>query len=416
MDTSQQPWLKTPPRSALVIGAGVIGVTTAYALARRGMAVTLIDKAEGPGQGSSFANGAQLSYVYTEALASPALLRHMPALALGQDPAFRLKPALDLDYLNWLLAFLRNSTKARFRANTLAGLRLGLESRSAMAALLERHPLDFGHDVAGKLVVHEDPDAFAAASQMVDLKRENGAVQEVLSKSEAIKIEPALAARLDDFVGAIYTPQEELGDPHLFCNAMVSRLAQEHGVTLRFGACVSRFFHDSQSAGVELTTGERIEADQLVLCAGFGSRNFLRNFGLRGSLMPMKGYSFTAPFGDAAPKTSITDVKRKIVFCPLNGKLRVAGLAELGARDVQVDSKRLADLKRGAQESLPQAADFAAMNAGWAGIRPMTANSLPIIKRVSPCLAVNIGHGMLGWTYAMGSAERVSRLVMGDAE
>ena len=132
--------------------------------------------------------------------------------------------------------------------------------------------------------------------------------------------------------------------------------------------------------------------------------------------MPMKGYSFTAPMGDVAPKISITDVKRKIVFCPLNGKLRVAGLAELGARDVRVDSKRLADLKRGAQESLPQAADFAAMNEGWAGIRPMTANSLPIIKRVSPCLAVNIGHGMLGWTYAMGSAERVSQLVMGDVE
>ena len=416
MNETQKLRIKAEPRSAVVIGAGVIGVTTAYALARRGIAVTLIDKAEGAGQGSSFANGAQLSYAYTEALANPALLRHLPTLALGQDPAFRLKPALDLDYLVWLLAFLRNSTKARFRANTLAGLCLGLESRLAMQALLERHPLDFGHQAAGKLAVYEDPAAFAAAGQMVHLKRENGAVQEILGKSEAIKAEPALAARPDDFAGAIFTTQEELGDPYLFCNAMIALLAQDYGVTVRLGVSVARLLHDSRPAGVELTTGERIEADQLVLCAGFGSRAFLRDYGLRGSLMPMKGYSFTAPLGDAAPKTSITDVKRKIVFCPLNGTLRVAGLAELGARDVQVDSKRLADLKRGAQDSLPQAADFAAMNAGWAGLRPMTANSLPIIKRVSPGLAVNIGHGMLGWTYAMGSAERVSRLVMGDAE
>jgi len=135
MNETQKLRIKAEPRSAVVIGAGVIGVTTAYALARRGIAVTLIDKAEGAGQGSSFANGAQLSYAYTEALANPALLRHLPTLALGQDPAFRLKPALDLDYLVWLLAFLRNSTKARFRANTLAGLRLGLESRLAIRRL-----------------------------------------------------------------------------------------------------------------------------------------------------------------------------------------------------------------------------------------------------------------------------------------
>jgi D-amino-acid dehydrogenase len=174
--------------------------------------------------------------------------------------------------------------------------------------------------------------------------------------------------------------------------------------------------HDDRSARAELSTGEHIEADQIVLCAGFGSRAFLKDYGLRGTLMPMKGYSLTAPMGDAAPKISITDVTRKIVFCPLNGKMRVAGLAELGTQDISIDRKRLVDLTRSAQGSLPKAADFTTMNEGWAGIRPMTANSLPIIKRVRPCLAVNIGHGMLGWTYAMGSAERVSQLVMGDVE
>jgi D-amino-acid dehydrogenase len=127
--------------------------------------------------------------------------------------------------------------------------------------------------------------------------------------------------------------------------------------------------------------------------------------------MPMKGYSFTAASGQASPKMSITDVSRKVVFCPLNGAMRVAGLAELGTRDTAVDPRRLATLVSAASVVLPLAADYAASYGGWAGIRPMTANALPIIRRVAPRVTINIGHGMLGWTYAMGSAERAAELL-----
>jgi D-amino-acid dehydrogenase len=395
----------------IVIGAGVVGVATAYALALRGMAVTIIDRAELPGSGASFANGAQLSYVYTDALASPALLRHMPALALGLDPAFRLRPSFDLGQIPWLIRFMRNSTSVRFRENTLAGLELGLQSRLAMHALLERHPLDFGHAVAGKMLVYASSDSFNAARKMVELKRANGAVQQILSPDEAVHMEPALAAREDAFAGAIFSPQEELGDPHRFCNSLMRVLQSEYGVRVCMGTTVAKWEEHPQGICAVTEQGERIEADQLVICAGIDAQRLLPGLGLGSALMPMKGYSFTAPPGNATPAMSITDVARKIVFCPLDGKVRVAGLAELGARDTRVDANRLADLKSSAAASLPAGANYAATGPGWAGIRPMTANSLPIIQRVRPRVSINIGHGMLGWTYAMGSGERAASLM-----
>jgi D-amino-acid dehydrogenase len=414
MDGDTDSKAKGRLRSALVIGAGVIGVTTAYALARRGVAVTIIDKAAGPARGASFANGAQLSYCYTEALASPALLRHLPALALGLDPAFRLAPCFDPGALIWLIRFLRNSTIARFRANTLTGLTLGLESQLAMQALLNRHALEFGHQVAGKLLVYKDAKAFASACKMADIKRAHGAVQESLAPAEALRIEPALAARTEPFVGAIYAPQEALGDPHSFCEVLLRLLERDYGVTARLGTAVSRWEADSHSVSALTDSGERIAADQLILCAGIEARPYLKALGLGSALMPMKGYSFTAPPGTSAPTMSITDVSRKIVFCPLGGQIRVAGLAELGARNRRVDHKRVADLLANAADSLPLAANYGAANDGWAGFRPMTANSLPIIARTSQRVALNVGHGMLGWTYAMGSAERVARLMEED--
>jgi D-amino-acid dehydrogenase len=402
---------KKLPRSAIVIGAGVVGVATAYALARRGVAVTILEKADGPAQGASFANGAQLSYCYTEALASPALLRRIPVLALGLDPAFRLNPRLNVDSIGWLIRFMMNSTEGRFQANTLAGLALGLEARLAMQELLDRHHLDFDHETPGKMLIYENVDAFASSRKMIELKRKNGAVQEALSPAEAIALEPALLARKEGFVGAVYAAQEAVGDPRRFCEAMLPLLAKEYGVDIRLNTRVSNWKEGRKSVTLSTSAGEHLDAEQIVLCAGIEARLHLKRLGLGSALMAMKGYSFTAPRGETAPSMSITDVARKIVFCPLGGNIRVAGLAELGARNTEIDQRRLKSLTDAAAAALPKAADYAAVQGGWAGLRPMTANSLPIMRRTSPRVTINIGHGMLGWTYAMGSAERVAHLM-----
>ena len=406
---------KKLPRSAFVIGAGVVGIATAYALARRGVAVTILEKADGPAQGASFANGAQLSYCYTEALASPALLRRIPILALGLDPAFRLNPRLDVDSIGWLMRFMMNSTKGRFQANTLAGLALGLEARFAMQNLLDRHHLDFDHETPGKMLIYQDADAFASARKMIELKRANGAEQEALSPADAIALEPALLARKEAFVGAVFARQEAVGDPRRFCEAMLPLLAREYGVYVRLNTCVSNWEEGEKSVTLTTVAGEQMNADQLVLCAGIEARLHLKRLGLGSALMAMKGYSFTAPRGEAAPSMSITDVARKIVFCPLGGNIRVAGLAELGAQNTEIDRWRFKSLTAAAAAALPKAADYAGVQGEWAGLRPMTANSLPIVRRTSPRVTINVGHGMLGWTYAMGSAERVANLMEGSA-
>ncbi len=392
------------PHRVTVLGAGVVGVATAWALASRGVAVTIVDAAAAPGCGASFANGAQLSYVYTDALASPALLRHAPAVMAGLDPAIRLAPRLDPDSIRWLLRLLRNMTPGRFRANTLAALQLGLESRVALHDLMARHPLDFGHAAPGKLHVHAGADSFRAAQAMVAAKRAAGAEQAVLSAAEARALVPALAARRDPVVGAILSPQEEVGDPQRFCVALLAVLAGDYGVQVRLNTAAAYIDDD---AGIVTAAGERITADALVVCAGMASARLLRRWGLGSALLPMKGYSLTMPAGPEALALSITDVARKIVICPLGGRIRVAGGAELGVSDASIVPAALSRLQSAAVSALPGVADFAAAGAGWAGLRPMTANSQPIIRRVAPRIHANIGHGMLGWTFAMGTAHRL---------
>lgn len=406
---------KTATRaSVIVIGAGVVGVATAYALARRGARVTLLDRATEGGRGTSFANGAQLSYAYTDALANPALLKRIPALLLGLDPAFRLRPSADPAFVAWLLAFLRNSTVGRFRANTVEGLRLGLESRQALHALLERHPLDFGHTQPGKLQIYEQEAAFAAGRAMAQMKAGHGAVQQCLTPAEAIAIEPALAARRGPFVGAIFTPDEEVGDPYRFCNAMIELLRTHYAADVRLGAIVASVDESAGSASVALVNGERIEADELVLCTGIETAALLRGTGIRIPVVPMKGYSFTAPPGVSSPKVSVTDVARKIVFCRLGYQVRIAGLAELGVGDLAIDAARLGALMSAARDVLPEAAGYEAASGGWVGLRPVTPSSLPVLRRARQRISLNVGHGMLGWTFAMGSAERAARMILED--
>ena len=396
---------------ALVLGAGVVGVATAYALARRGVAVTIVDRAVEAGRGTSFANGAQLSYAYTDALASPALLRRLPALLMMADPAFRLRPSIDPEFVRWGLEFLRNCSADRFLANSLAGLRLALESRAAMHALLERHPLEFGHTVAGKLHLYESEAALDAAARLVEAKRQAGAEQEVLSPAEAVSVEPALGSIAHRLSGAIYSPQEEVGDPHLFCNALLGSLEADYGVETSLGASVSNL-DLSGGEPVAVIDGQRVQARHIILCTGVDTPALLKGTGIPAPIWPMKGYSVTAPLGAAAPAVSITDVARKLVFCRLSGRMRIAGLADLGTRNLAIDPRRLETLLASARSALPDAADYDRLESSWAGLRPMTPSSLPVIRKARPGLVLNVGHGALGWTYAMGAGERAAALVL----
>lgn len=404
----------TKTLDVIVVGAGVVGMATALTLADRGHRVTIVDSAEGPGLGTSFANGAQLSYAYTDALASPATLLQLPRLLLGADPAFRLTPRIDPDFLKWGLAFLRNASAGRFLRNTLAGLELALQSKMALERLVARHNLSFSRAAPGKIHIYRSAKGFAAARKLSEIKSAHGIRQIIVDSEGAIAAEPMLHAVRHEIVGALHTPSEEVGDPYQFCTAVQSALAAAGAPGALYSTAAVALEADTRRPEVVTSAGRRLPADRIVLCAGMASARLGRTMGVRLPIQPMKGYSITVSPGQAAPTASITDVSNKVVFARLGNRMRIAGLADLGARDTRIEPSRLSALKASARTALPDAADYDGADSAWAGLRPMTPDSLPITRIIAPGIIANTGHGALGWTYAAGSAERVARLLDHD--
>jgi len=402
--------MKTP-RTAIIIGAGVIGLTSAYALARRGVQVTLVDRHAMPAMGASKANGAQLSYAYSDALANPTILASLPKLALGQDDAFRFHWKWDADYMRWLVRFLKNCTASKFRSNTLSTLALAAESREAMDQLLAAHDIEFSHRVAGKMHLYRDQASFLQAQNVMEMKVLNACEQRALTPAEAMNIEPSLQSWGKELLGVIYSPKEAVGDANVFSQHLLKLMKADFGLKSVFGSAVKQVTLDATHAVIDLQGGAAIDADIAIICTGADARQLLKPHDLHIPVVPMKGYSFTAPLGKKAPNTSITDTEKRIVFTNLGDRIRVAGIAELGDETSTIKPDRIEALITSARASLPDAADYDRAGQYWSGLRPMTPNSLPIIERPRHALAINAGHGMLGWTLAMGSAERLAALL-----
>lgn len=396
----------------VVIGAGVVGMTSAYALSCRGHRVTVIDEGPAPAMaGASFGNGAQLSYAYSDAMASPSLLLNLPRYLLGRDEAFRWKPSLSPASWLWNLRFLANCTRSAFERNTLDVLALALESRQAMAELLARHPIAFDHRKAGKLHIHASSEALEQARRIQDLKSALGVDQEVLSPKEAIEREPALAHYDASFAGAIWSPIDELGDPVKFCHALRPILEGEYGAHFLFSTRVTGLRRSGGAIAAVSTSQGDLATRCVVLSLGTGSVSIARSVGVALPIWPMQGYSLTVPATPYAPAASITDVKRKLVLCRIGERLRIAGLADLGAAGAPFMPERAATLLRAVRAIFPKAGHYDERQE-WTGFRPLTPNSQPLIGPTPiKGLYLNGGHGSLGWTLAMGSAERLAGVI-----
>lgn len=396
----------------IIIGAGVVGLASAYAAARRGCSVLLVDRNAGPALGTSFANGAQLSYAYTDAMAGPATWGQLPEMAFGRNGPFRTRWSADPEFLRWGIAFLRQANTACLHRNTLATLELALESRAAMQALLQRHPIDFDHLVSGKLHLYPTSDGVQGAAAMIALKRPYGVQQRLVDAAEALAIEPALHGA-PWMAGGVYSPDEEAGDPHSFSQGLLGIVQREYSVQADFDFDTQSLQRKDGQWLLQARDGRRAQAARVLVCAGIDSARLLRPAGIRVPVMAIKGYSFTAPLGANAPRVSITDTKRKLVFCRLGERIRVAGLADLNDWNPAPEPARLAQLVAMARASMPEAADYDHIESSWAGLRPVTPWSSPIIRDLGNGLGCNIGHGMLGWTLAMGSGERAITQLLG---
>lgn len=401
-------------QEVIVIGGGVVGLTSAWWLLEAGHKVTLLERAPQVGTGTSYSNGGQLSYRYVSPLADAGV----PLKAIGwmfeEHGPLRFKPQFDAHQWRWLAAFLANCRADINRKTTSKLLELGELSRRSMAQLEMTVPLaEFQWRDAGKLVVYRTRKAFEAATA----KQDSAATREVWSAAECAAREPALAAMEARLAGGIYNSGEAVADCHAFCVALADRVRQHprfqgfiHSEAARIETGGGRVIGLSTSAGT-------LSADAYVLAAGMQSRALAGTANIDLPLYPLKGYSLTAPIrsDDVAPEISVTDFERKVLYARIGGKLRVAAMVDMVGEDLSLDKKRLDSLTRQVRETMPRAADYTRITT-WAGLRPATPGSSPIIG-ASPYsnLWLNVGHGGLGFTFACGTASLLADLMNGKA-
>lgn len=400
-----------------VLGAGVVGVASAWYLARAGCEVTVIDRQPGEGLETSFANGGQIAVSHAEPWANPAT--PFKALSwLGREDApllFRLRadPAL----LCWSLRFLRECLPGRSRRNIRDIVRLADYSRECLRSLRASFagdvPLEYDHLEKGILHFYTDEGEFRRARHAGSIMREFGCDRRLLSAEECVAIEPALRGCEHALVGGDYTRTDESGDAHIFTRRLAER-CRGAGVRFRLGLPVASLCNEGDRISeVVLGDGQRIMADEFVVALGSYSPLLLRPLGVRVPVYPAKGYSATLSLteGSIAPTVSLTDDGHKLVFSRLGSRLRIAGTAEFSGYDLSANPVRAAALLARTRTLFPGLRETGEPQM-WCGLRPVTPSSVPLIGRSRyRNLWLNTGHGTLGWTMSCGSGAALADLV-----
>ena len=395
----------------IIIGAGVAGLTQAWMLARDGWRVTVVDAARGAGRGASFANGGQLSYGFVAPLATPAVLARLPGWLLDPDAPVRFRPRLDPAQWRWILGFLSACTERQSRTTTLRLLALAALSRQLLHAMMEEECFAFDHARRGKLVIHTQEAGIAEARAQLLVQAGHGPQQEVLDAAGCFAAEPALRIAEPNLVGGILTPDEESGDCHAFCVGLAAALERRHGVRFLWATRVQHLIATNGRVLAAMADDGPLEADAYVVAAGAEVAPLLAGIGLDAPLQPLKGYSLTVPVTEAraAPRMSVTDASRKIVYARIGDRLRIAGMADLAGSDHQLAPRRLSRLTADARTLFPRASDWSRLSP-WSGLRAATPTSAPILG-VAPGhanLMLNLGLGALGFTLAAGAARLVA--------
>ncbi|WP_028007535.1 D-amino acid dehydrogenase [Solimonas flava] len=403
----------------IVMGAGVIGVASAWYLARAGHEVVVLERNAGAARETSFGNGGQISVIHAEPWANPAapwkLLRW-----LGKEDApllFRLRA--DAAQWSWGLKFLGECTSARTRHNTVQLLRLGLYSRESLQALRAETGIEYDHLERGILQYFTSEKEFAKADGGAQLMRELGCERLLIDADEAVRIEPALAQIRPQLVGATYSRADESGDVYLFTTRLAERCAAL-GVQFRYGVRIQRLHAEGgRMRGVEYADESgayQVEkADAYVLALGSFSPQLARTAGVDLDIFPVKGYSVTLPVLEPAlaPTVCLTDEEHKVVFSRFGDRLRAAGTAEINSYSMELNRVRCEAIVRRTLDVFP-GVSRAELAQYWTGLRPSTPSNVPYIGRSKvEGLYLNTGHGTLGWTHGCGSGRAIADIIDG---
>lgn len=400
-----------PGQEVLIVGAGVVGVSTAFALARAGMKVTVIDRASGPASETSFANGAQLSYSYSDSIAAPHnIAQLMKWIAQPDSPVVLDRTPKTADFAEWMLRYLWSSRPKAARAHAENMLRINLLSRRVQNEWRQELNTQAVVPKAGILYLYKSPQEYARAREKLPFLAAHGVTKSALSREETLALEPSLASAIGQIAGAIHSPDDDTGDPYRYSHELVDHCVANLGVRFVWGESVQKI-HASNRPGI-VTEHADYEADAIVIAAASYTPNLLRGIGLRLPMQPMKGYSLTFSSPDIGPRASISDVARRLVHTRIGTEVRIAGFAEFAGHDTALRPELIERLRRDTVNLIPE---YQIDNErAWACLRATPPDGLPVIGPTElPNIWLNTGHCMLGWTQAAGSAELLTAQMLG---
>ncbi|MEE2761712.1 MAG: D-amino acid dehydrogenase [Pseudomonadota bacterium] len=400
----------------IVLGSGVIGVCTAYYLNQAGHEVTVIDRHEGPGLETSFANGGQISASHAAPWAAPNVPMQLLKWLGRADAPLLFHFRLDWRQWAWSLRFLANCLPERAHQNTVKNMSIALYSRALLPDVRAETGIQYDHRAGGILQIFENQKDFVGATNHAAWLRELGCDSRVLNPADCITLEPALVQQEARLVGGIYTAEDETGDAYKFTKQLAA-ISAKRGVKFLYGVTVTAIETDGSKVRAVKTNNGSCRADAYVMSLGSYTPLILRPLGISLPIFPTKGYSITIPItgGNSAPHLSITDHENKIVYSRLGDRLRVAGTAEFAGYDTVLDENRAKSISAKARERFPGAGDFDSAEF-WTGLRPLTPDGVPIVGATRYTnLYLNTGHGTLGWTMSAGSGKAVADLISGKA-
>jgi len=409
----------------IVMGAGIIGVSTAWHLLEQGHEVTVVDRQPGAALETSFANGAQISVSFCEPWANAAAPFKVAKWLLRDDSPLLFRPRLDPHQWRWALSFLAQCNDAAFERNVAQLVALGRYSHESLKSLVAQTGIEYHRLERGILHFFSNQKDLDAGAGAAELMRKHGVDRRVLSREGVLKVEPSLRAFASSIAGGTYTPSDESGDARVFTQELAKR-CQQRGATFLYGHDILGF--DTAGAAVqslrviEQPSGRKttLKADAFVAAMGSFTAPLLRPLGIYLNIYPAKGYSATLKLKHPAKASTVSmiDDTRKIAISRLGDEIRVAGTAEMAGYDTSVTSAtsrlRCNALVKRYEELFPGVADTTQPRF-WAGLRPSTPTNIPIIGRSKLSnLWVNAGHGTLGWTHGAGSGRALAALMSGE--
>ena len=399
----------------IVLGSGVVGVTTAYYLAKAGHAVTVIDRQPGPALETSFANAGQISPGYASPWAAPGIPLKAAKWLFQRHAPLAIRPDGSLFQLAWMWQMYRNCSADRYAVNKERMVRLAEYSRDCMRALRQETGIGYEGRQQGTLQLFRTQAQFDAAGKDIEVLRQAGVAYELLTSAQLAQAEPALAHVREKLVGGLRLPNDETGDCQMFTTKL-AEMARALGVQFEYGVSIQRLVEAGGQVSGVVTDKGTFSADRYVLALGSYSRLLLQRwFPL--PVYPLKGYSITVPITDAsrAPVSTILDETYKIAVTRFDDRIRVGGMAEIAGYSKELNPRRRETLELVVNDLFPGGGDTSQASF-WTGLRPMTPDSTPVVG-ATPLgnLFVNTGHGTLGWTMACGSASVIADLVGGKS-